>query len=58
MNLHLSAPKNVTWWIAIVLGVLGLLGSFMTIPVISGISLLLLFLGVALLALATMTEGL
>ena len=50
MKLHLSAPKNTTWWIAVVLGVLGLLGSFMTIPVISGLSLLLLFLGFALLA--------
>ena len=58
MNLHLSAPKNTTWWIAVVLGVLGLLGSFMTIPVISGLSLWLLFLGFALLALATMTDGL
>ena len=58
MNLNLSAPKNTTWWIAVVLGMLGILGSFMTIPVISGLSLWLLFLGFALLALATMTEGL
>jgi hypothetical protein len=58
MNLNLSAPKNTTWWIAIVLGVLGLLGSLMTIPVISGLSLWLLFLGFALLAVATMVDGL
>lgn len=58
MNLNLSAPKNVTWLIAIVLGVLGLLGSFMTIPVISGLSLWLLLLGFALLAVATMIDGL
>ena len=58
MKLDLSAPKNITWWIAIVLGVLGLLGSFMAIPVISGLSFWLLFLGFALLAVATMIEGL
>ena len=58
MNLNLSAPKNVTWLIAIVLGVLGLLGSFMTIPVISGLSIWLLFLGFGLLAVATMIDGL
>ena len=58
MNLNLSAPKNMTWWIAVVLGVLGLLGGFMTIPVISGLSLWLLFFGFALLVVATMIEGL
>ena len=58
MNLNLSAPKNVTWLIAVVLGVLGLLGSFMTIPVISGLSFWLLFLGFGLLVVATMIEGL
>jgi len=25
MNLKLSAPKEITWWIAVVLGVVGLL---------------------------------
>ena len=55
--MKLSAPKNVTWWVAVVLGVLGLLGSFMTIPVISGLSFWLLFLGFAVLAVATMIEG-
>ena len=58
MKLNLSAPKNITWWIAIALGVLALLGSLMSIPVISGLSFWLLFLGFALLAVATMIEGL
>lgn len=56
--MKLSAPKNITWWIAVVLGVLGLLGSFVSLPVISGLSFWLLFLGFALLAVATMVEGL
>ena len=55
--MKLSAPKNITWWIAVVLGVLGLLGNFVTIPVISGLSIWLLFLGFAVLAVATFVEG-
>lgn len=25
---HLSAPKNITWWIALILAVLGIIGYF------------------------------
>lgn len=56
--MKLSAPKNLTWWIAVVLGVLGFLGNFMTLPVIGGLSFWLLFLGFAVLAVATFVEGL
>ena len=56
--MKLSAPKNLTWWIAVVVGVLGFLGNFMTIPVISGLSFWLLFLGFAILAIATFVDGL
>ena len=56
--MKLSAPKNLTWWIAVILGVLGLLGNFMTLPVVGGMSFWLLFLGFAILALATAMEGL
>lgn len=56
--MNLSAPKNVTWWIAVVLGVLGLLGNFVALPVIGGLSLWLLFLGFAVLAVATAIDGL
>lgn len=55
--MKLSAPKNITWRIAVILGVLGLLGSFVTMPVISGLSFWLLFLGFAVLAVATFIEG-
>jgi hypothetical protein len=57
MKMKLSAPKTLTWWIAVVLGVLGLLGSFVSLPVISGLSFWLLFLGFAVLAVATFVEG-
>ena len=52
--MKLSAPKNVTWWVAVVLGVLGFLGNFMAF---GAISFWLLFLGFAILAVATMVEG-
>jgi|GEM_PF-245036 len=56
--MKLSAPKNLTWIIAVVLGLLGLLGNFVALPVISGLSFWLLFLGFAVLAVATFVEGL
>jgi hypothetical protein len=56
--MKLSAPKNVTWWVGVVLGVLGFLGNFMALPVIGGLSFWLLFLGFAILAVATFVEGL
>jgi hypothetical protein len=55
--MKLSAPKNMTWWIAVILGVLGLLGNFVTLPLISGLSFWLLLLGFAILAVATFVEG-
>ena len=55
--MKLSAPKIVTWWVAVVLGVLGFLGNFMALPVIGGLSFWLLFLGFAILAVATFVDG-
>lgn len=56
--MNLSAPKNVTWWIAVLLGVLGLLGNFVALPVIGGMRFWLLLLGFALLVVATAIDGL
>jgi hypothetical protein len=56
IDMKLSAPKNMTWWIAVVLGVLGFLGNF--VAAMSGFSFWLLFLGFALLAVATFIDGL
>lgn len=53
--MKLSAPKNITWWVAVVLGVLGFLGNFMAFGTLS---FWLLFLGFAILAVATMVDGL
>ena len=56
--MKLNAPKKVTWIIAVVVGLLGLVGTFITIPVISGIAFWLVFGAFALLALATYLKGL
>lgn len=56
--MKLTPPRQVTWWIAVIVGVLGFLGNFGTIPGISGISFWLVFIGFALLALATAIEDL
>jgi hypothetical protein len=56
--MKLSAPKTITWWIAVVAGVLGLLGNFVSLPFVGGFSFWLLALGFVLLALSTSLKGL
>ncbi len=41
--MKLSAPKQMTWWVAVVVGALGFIGNFVTLPVISGPFLLVTF---------------
>jgi hypothetical protein len=56
--MKLSAPKNVTWWVAVVVGVLGILGSFIAIPLVSNYSFWFVAFGFVLLALATFLKNL
>ena len=56
--MKLSAPKKVTWWVAVVLGVVGTIGLFTKLPVVGSFSDYLLVAGFALLALATALKGL
>jgi len=56
--MKLNAPKQITWLISLVLGILGLLGQLATIPVISGIAFWLVLIGLALLLLATALKNL
>jgi heme/copper-type cytochrome/quinol oxidase subunit 1 len=56
--MKLSAPKQVTFIVAVVIALLGLLGSFVAIPMISGYSFWLVVVGFIILAAATMMEGL
>ena len=56
--MKLNAPKNITWWIAVVVGVLGILGSFVTIPFVTGLAFWFVVVGFVLLALGTFMKGL
>jgi hypothetical protein len=56
--MKLSAPKKVTWWIAVIVGVIGLVGLFVTLPVVGGNAKYLVAFGFVLLALATYLKGL
>jgi hypothetical protein len=56
--MKLSKPKNITWWIAVIVGVLGILANFVSIPVLSGLSWWLVAAAFVLLALATYFKNL
>jgi len=51
--MKLNAPKQVTWLIAVVLGVLGILAQFITIPFVTDNNFWFVVVGFVLLALAT-----
>ena len=53
-----SAPRMVTWWVAVVIGVLGILDHFMKLPLIGGFSAYLVVLAFLILAVATVVDGL
>lgn len=48
--MDLSAPKQVTFWISVVLAVLGLLGQLVKIPFVSTYAFWFLLVGFVLLA--------
>jgi hypothetical protein len=55
--MKLSAPKQMTFWIAVVVAVLGLLASLVSIPVLSGFALWLIVIGFVILAAGNLLEG-
>jgi hypothetical protein len=55
--MRLSAPKKTTWWVAVVIGVVGVVANLVTIPVISGFAFWLVVIGFVLLALGTYLKG-
>ena len=56
--MNLSAPKKVTWIVAVVIGALGVLGNFVQIPLLSDLSFVLVLIAFVLLAIATLLSGL
>jgi len=57
MNLKLSAPSQIVWIIALILGVVGVLATLVVIPTISGFAFWLVVVGWALLQIATAMRG-
>ena len=55
--MKLSAPKQITFWVAVVVGVIGLLASFVAIPVLSGYAFWIVVLGFVILVLGNVLEG-
>jgi uncharacterized membrane protein len=56
--MKLSAPKVITWWVAVILGVLALLGHFNTIAALSPYAFWLAMAGLILLVVATLVKNL
>jgi hypothetical protein len=56
--MQLSAPKQITWWIALVVGVVGVLAHLVTIPVLSGLAFWLVVVAFVLLLVAAFVPGL
>jgi len=54
----LSAPQKATWWVAVIVGVAGILAHLVTIPVLSGFAFWLVAAAFVLLVLATYLKGL
>jgi hypothetical protein len=52
-----SAPRQITWWVALIIGLLGIVANFAVIPVLSANSFWLVTLGFVILAVATMVDG-
>jgi hypothetical protein len=58
MKLKLSAPKQITWLIAVILGVIGLLAQLVTIPVLSSLAFWIVLVALILMLVATFISGL
>lgn len=56
--MKLNTPKNVTFYVAVVLAVLGLLGTFVTIPVVTGMAFWFVVVGFVVLAAGNLMAGL
>jgi len=57
-TMKLTPPKAITFWISVILGVLGLLGMLTSIPFVSANAFWFAFLGLVLLVLGLLLKGL
>lgn len=56
--MKLSAPKNVTFWVAVVIALIGLLASFGVVPGFGAYAFWLVVVGFVVLALGNLMKGL
>jgi hypothetical protein len=56
--MKLTPPKHITFWIAVIVAILGIIANFVTIPVLSGFSFWLVVIAFVILALGNMIDGL
>ena len=55
--MNLSAPKQITWLIAVIVGVLGILGKVVAIPFISAYAFWLVVVAFLILVVGTFMDG-
>ena len=55
--MKLSAPKQNVWLVAVILGVLGIVGNFVVIPMVTTYAFWLVVVGFAALVLGTAMKG-
>jgi hypothetical protein len=55
--MSLSAPKNITFWVAVIVALIGLVGAVAKISVLETWGIWVLALGFVILALGNMLEG-
>ena len=56
--MKLSPPKQVTWWIALVLAVLGIVAEFVSLGIITTYNFWFVAVSAVLLLIATIVKGL
>jgi len=55
--MRLNAPKKIVFWISVILAALGIIGSLVSLPFISGFAFWLVVIGYVLLFLGNVLKG-
>jgi hypothetical protein len=55
--MKLTPPKNITFWISVVLAALGFLGTLVSIPFVSGLAFWFVLIGYVVLLLGLLVKG-
>jgi hypothetical protein len=56
--MKLTPPKVITWWVAVILGVLALLGYYKSVSALTPYALFLALAGLVLMLIATLVKDL